>query len=173
MADDPLTSYLADHLAGSVAATELVEREIERHRETALGAFLIEALEQIRNDQQILRGILEKRGEKESATKNLGGWLIEKIQRLKTGGDTSFDHMQSLELLVIGMHGRVLLWGALEQVAQHYPALQALDFAWLKRRAIEHHDRCDQFRIEAARAVFAESLDQTGAAPGATESRTA
>jgi hypothetical protein len=56
------------------------------------------------------------------------------------------------------MHGRILLWNALEEVARNYPELMALDFAWLKRQAQAHHDRADRFRIEAACAVFAESL---------------
>jgi hypothetical protein len=68
--------------------------------------------------------------------------------------------MQALESLALGIHGRVLLWRALEEVASRHRELQAIDFGWLKARATECYEAVDKFRLEAACAVFAESLER-------------
>jgi hypothetical protein len=58
MSADALITYLNDHLAGSVAAVELVERATHAHEETELGRFFQGLGEEIKADQETLRDLL-------------------------------------------------------------------------------------------------------------------
>jgi hypothetical protein len=166
--DDALTTYLADHTAGAASHVLLIDRELERAPEASLAAFLTEARDQIRRDQEVLRGILEKRGDAEAPGRTAADWIAEKLRRLTAADDaTSLGRLQVLELVVLGIHARMLLWTALESVAQIQLELQALDFGWLRKEAEALHQRADRFRIEAARTAFVSSLEREAPRAGA------
>jgi hypothetical protein len=153
-----LTLYLADHLAGASEAAQLIERELERKPAGELGQFLSEALEQLRHDQQVLKGILEKRGEPDIPIKLPNDGPLSRLRRFQINEATTLEGLQALEFLVLGIHSRTLLWGALEEVARVNPELQALDFAWLKQQAEAHYRRAERLRLGAACATFAATV---------------
>jgi len=51
---DPLIMYLAEHLAGSVHAIELLKHMRKAHREDALAEFAQEMLAEIEMDRKVL-----------------------------------------------------------------------------------------------------------------------
>ena len=59
-----------------------------------------------------------------------------------------------LETLAIGMQGRRALWRALRVVADQHPVLRDLDLDLMERRAVEQHDRVEQWRLEVVREVL-------------------
>ena len=83
MPNEALETYLNDHLAGSVSAIELLERAVDEHRNSALGPQLADLLAAIREDQEVLRGLMTRLGYSEHSLKQAGAWLAEKIGRLK------------------------------------------------------------------------------------------
>lgn len=150
---EALGTYLNDHLAGSVAAVEMVERAIEENAGTPLAAALRELLVAIREDQDVLRRLLARLDVRESQVKKAGAWLAEKAGRLKLGdtGEAALHRLEMLEALALGIQGKLALWRALQRVADRHPALLAgVDLGALERRAREQHERVEACRVEAA-----------------------
>ena len=157
MSDEALSAYLNDHLAGSVGAIEMVERAIGENAGNLLARRLQKELEEIRKDQDIVRDLIQRIGSAESRLKKAGAWLVEKAGRVKLSGTdepTELSRMETLEALVIGIHGRRALWRALRVVADKHPVLRDLDLDSLERQAAEQHDRVEEWRLEAAREVL-------------------
>jgi hypothetical protein len=158
MSGTALTTYLNDHLAGSVAALELLDHLIEQHQGSDRVAFT--ALRgEIEDDQQIVRQLLERMGGKESPVRKAAAWLSEKLGEAKLrfddpgGGDLQL--LEALEALGLGIQGKLSLWRALAAVASAVPELRALDLERLQQQAGDQFARVDRMRLEAARAALA------------------
>jgi hypothetical protein len=150
-----LHTYLNDHLAGSVAAIELLDDLIEHHSEDRFGKFFTDLRDDIRADQEKLRDLLEKIGGKESALRKAAGWVSEKFGRAKIGdADDSAELLQAVEGLALGITGKRLLWRSLAAIALNFPALQGTEFSELEKRAHDQFERVEALRIELAREAF-------------------
>ncbi len=157
MSRDALQTYLNDHLAGSVMAIELGERTIRENEGGPVAARLSPLVEQIREDQTVLKGVIERLGTGESSLKKAGAWLAEKAGRVKLGGTDEpgdLSRLEVLEMLTTGVHGKRALWRALRVVAVRYEELRGLDLDLLERRAVEQHDELEAMRLEAAKAAL-------------------
>ena len=157
MSRDGLQTYLNDHLAGSVMAIELAERTIRENEGGPVAARLSPLVEQIREDQTVLKGVIERLGTGESSLKKAGAWLAEKAGRVKLGGTDEpgdLSRLEVLEMLTTGVHGKRALWRALRVVAVSYEELRGLDLDLLERRAVEQHDELEAMRLEAAKAAL-------------------
>ena len=157
MSDGKVSTYLNDHLAGSVGAIELMERAIQENAGSLLARRLEEILREIKKDQAVVQDLIERIGAKENPLKKAGAWLVEKAGRVKLGGSddpSELARLEVLETLAMGVHGKRALWRALRVVADRYPALRELDLNLLERRAVEQHDRVEEWRLEAAREVL-------------------
>jgi hypothetical protein len=154
---DTLKTYLNDHLAGSVMAIELAERTMRENEGGPVAARLAPLVEQIREDQTVLKGVIERLGTGESSLKKAGAWLAEKAGRVKLGGTDEpgeLPRLELLEMLSMGIHGKRALWRALRVVAARYEELRGVDLDLLERRAIEQHDEVEKMRLEAAKAAL-------------------
>jgi hypothetical protein len=150
-----LHTYLNDHLAGSVAAIELLDDLIEHHSEDRFAKTFCDLRDEIQDDQETLRNLIRKLGAKESAMRKAGAWLAEKFSRIKIGdADDSVELLQALEALALGITGKQLLWRSLVAVAPDYPALQGTDFSELGKRAQDQFERVETLRLEMAREAF-------------------
>jgi hypothetical protein len=152
-----LGTYLNDHLAGSVMGIELAERTIRENEGDPLAVRLGRVLEEIREDQAVLKGVIDRVGAARNPLKQAGAWLAEKAARVKLGGTDEpgeLSRLEVLETLTTGIHGKRALWRALRVVAPGYGELGALNFDLLERRAIEQHEVVEEMRLEAARAAL-------------------
>ncbi len=156
MSKKALGTYLNDHLAGSIMAVEMTERAIEEDRGTQLRAFLSGLVNEIKADQDLLRGLLEKLDAKENPIKKAGAWLAEKAGRLKMGdsGEVALGRLELLETLSLGIYGKLKLWLALEAVASRHAELGGLDYQKLQASARDQLDRIEVRRVEAAREAL-------------------
>lgn len=156
MTTEALGIYLNDHLAGSVGAVEMLERAIEDNAGTPLAAGLTPLLSAIREDQQVLRGVLERLEVGESPLKKAGAWLMEKAGRVKLGdtGEGALRRLEMLEALSLGIRGKHALWRSLRRVAERHDALAGVDFGALERRAGEQYESVEAYRLEAAVAAL-------------------
>jgi hypothetical protein len=156
MSSEMLTTYLNDHLAGSVAALELVEYLL-RHEKANRESYATLRTE-IEEDQQTLRQLLAELGGKESQVRKAAAWLTEKLGqaklRLDDQGAGELRALEALETLGLGIQGKLSLWRALGSVAGTIPQLERLDLPRLQRRAVEQFERVDKLRIQAARAAL-------------------
>jgi len=155
---DELSDYLNDHLAGSVAALELLDRLVETYTGKPLERFFRELRDDIRADQEQLEGLIAKLGIKESTVRKAGAWIAEKISRpkidLEADSKSDLGLFLALEALVLGITGKRSLWRALGAASRAVPELARLDYSGLEKRAIDQCERVEARRLEIARAVF-------------------
>jgi len=150
-----LHTYLNDHLAGSVAAIELLDDLIEHHSEDRFGKIFRDLRDEIEADQETLRNLIRKLGAKESAVRKAGAWLAEKFSRVKIGdADDSAELLQALEGLALGISGKQLLWRSLAATEANFPALQGSDFSELEKRAHDQFERVEGLRMQMVREAF-------------------
>jgi uncharacterized protein YukE len=150
-----LHTYLNDHLAGSVAAIELLGELVEHHSEDRFAKTFRDWRAEIQADQETLRNLIRKLGGEESAMRKAGAWLAEKFSRMKVGDMAdSTGLLQALEALALGITGKRLLWRSLAAISTDYPALQGTDFGELEKRAQDQFERVEASRIQMAREAF-------------------
>ena len=152
-----LASYLKDHLAGSTAAVELLEHLMESHQDGELGRLFEELHDEVTADQEVLQKLL-RRFSRESVLRKAGAWMAEKFGRVKLrlAGDKAGELglVEALEVLVLGITGKQLLWRALSASLGDSPLLRGIDLSQLEQRAIDQLDRVESHRLEAARQAF-------------------
>jgi hypothetical protein len=155
---DHLSAYLNDHLAGSVAALELIEHLAKNYPDTTLETFLADLHAEISADQDVLRDLLHTFDAKESSVRKAGAWIAEKLAQVKLGlsgsevGGTGL--LEALEGLALGITGKQLLWRALASASEVMPQLAGLDYQHLEDRARGQRERVEEKRLAAARAAF-------------------
>ncbi len=153
-----LTTYLNDHHAGSLGAVEMLDNLIEIFETKPLAQFFKDLRAEIETDQHTLEEFMRKIGADESAVKNAGAWVAEKLSRVKLSlSDTTGDQLgllHALEALLLGITGKRALWTALAAAAENLPQLRLVDYANLERRAVAQRDRVESKRREVAREVF-------------------
>ncbi|MBE0599515.1 MAG: hypothetical protein IH614_19925 [Desulfuromonadales bacterium] len=158
-----LQTYLSDHLAGSVVAIELIERCQKENTEGRLGEFLPRLLADIRDDQDVLKDLLRRLDSPEPSVKKAMAWLSEKALRLKPQGEplgySPLALLEDLEILALGIRGKLGLWTVLQKIAAADERLYDIDFADLGSRARQQHDEVESFRQEAALQAFLRPAD--------------
>lgn len=151
-----LTSYMNDHIAGAVAALELLDDLIAAYQGRPLENFFVDLRRDITDDRDVLRKLLGTTRAKEKMMRKIAAWMAEKLARskFKAAGQEigGLGLVQALETLELGIRGKQLLWRAL--ATSTLPALRDVDLAQLERRAIEQQERVEKQRREAARAAF-------------------
>jgi hypothetical protein len=155
---EDLSSYLNDHLAGSVGALELLDRLIDTYKGKPLERFFRDLRNEIAADQETLKGLIARLGGKESAVRKAGAWIVEKLSRAKIQlsetREGELGLFLALEGLALGINGKRSLWRALATASEAAPHLRGPDYAALEKRAVEQHDRVEAKRLEVAREVF-------------------
>jgi hypothetical protein len=153
-----LATYLNDHLAGSTSGLELVRRAAGENKGNELGAFLSRIAAEIEEDRDALKEIMAALGVREDQIKVAGGWLIEKVGRLKLNGQLTgyspLSPLVELEGLMLGISGKLAMWKALLEVAGA-PPLDAPRLHDLAARAERQRDEVEQHRLRVARTALA------------------
>jgi hypothetical protein len=156
MQSKQLLAYINDHLAGSVAALEMLEHLIKANAGQPLASFFADLAHDIKADQQVLKQMLGNARQKESLFRKMAAWVTEKFARskFKLAGEKvgGLGLVQALEMLALGIRGKELLWRAL--ATSHWPMVHDVDLARLERRAIEQQERVEEKRLQAAHAAF-------------------
>jgi hypothetical protein len=154
--NDPLATYLHDHLAGAVVAINLLEALRDQHAGEPLGQFAVGLLVEVEADRAALQGLAERVGAGPSGLKEATAWLGEKVSRWKlrrraAGGLGTFE---MLEALALGILGKLALWRALAAVVATDARSRGVDFDHLAARAQAQHARVEERRMEAARTAL-------------------
>ena len=152
-----LVTYLNDHLAGAVAALELLDHLLELPP-LANRDLLTRLREEIEQDKKVLQGLIKELGGKESPVRKAAAWVSEKIAQIKLKMDDpdsgELVEFESLETLALGIQGKLSLWRALAAVADRNPGLSSVDLAELQARARDQFERVEQLRLQAARRAL-------------------
>lgn len=158
MALQILPIYLNDHLAGSVAAIELLNHLRKLSRGTGREKLFATLQSEVEEDQKVLKELLRELGEPQSRVRKAAAWLTEKVGeaklKLDDPGSGELRLLEALETLELGILGKLGLWRALAVAADRVPQIKNLDLANLERRASEQHQRVEAERLKVARVAF-------------------
>jgi hypothetical protein len=150
--------YLNDHLAGATAGLELVRRMAGAHHGGPSGPTLRRLATEIADDRTVLLDVMRALRIPVRRYKVAGGWMAEKISRLKLNGRllrrSPLSSLVELEALQIGVEGKAAGWRALRLLATGPGRLDADQFDHLIKRATEQAAAVEELRLEAAAAVF-------------------
>ena len=158
MANESLTTYLNDHLAGSVVALELLDHLEEDGARTAQASILADVHADIVADRQELEAFMVQMGIAVSVPRKATGWLVEKLSEIKLhlddAGDGALRRLEALETVSLGIAGKQALWHALAAAAEDMPELSGLDYTRLGRRAETQREAVESLRLRAAQEAF-------------------
>jgi ABC-type hemin transport system ATPase subunit len=149
-----LATYLNDHLAGSTAVLEVVRRAARENEGNELGTFLSQLSGEIAADREALREIMAGVGVSADRPKLAAAWTAEKLGRLKPNaqlrGYSPLSPLVELEVLLLGITGKLHLWTALADVADDH-GLDAARLAELSARAERQRSDVEKRRVQVAR----------------------
>jgi hypothetical protein len=153
---DNLATYVRDHLGGAKIAIQILEAMRDQHDDQKFRVFAEGLLEEVEADDHTLRLIAEKIGSGPSVAKQAGGWLLEKLARLKLGhtDSTNFEMFESLELLALGIQGKSCLWKALQAASRFDSRLHGYGFDEFISRAQRQYDKVESERLRLAQMVL-------------------
>jgi len=153
---DSVSIYLNDHLAGAAHALDLLEHLQKNHQSDHIGPFAGRLLVDVRADYETLKDIAGRVNAGSNAMKEVLSRLSEKIARLKLGdnGAIAFETFESLEFLVLGIHGKLALWRALEATSANDVRLRNVDYSLLVERAQQQEAVVEAARIDLAKKVL-------------------
>ena len=157
MSKEHLATYLNDHLAGSQTALETLERMQEEAAD--LSPAFSQLRKEIEEDREQLRTLMRTLGIAESTVRKAGGWIAERAAAIKLGIDDEAQgplrRFERLELLSLGIEGKIGMWRALEVVAAVDNSLRVLDYARLTEQGRDQRARVEAMRLEAAHLALA------------------
>ena len=149
-----LAIYLNDHLAGSVAGVETARRTRGSNEGNEFGEPLARLCEEIESDREALEAVMDGLGVARSRIKPALGWLGEKLGRLKPNGQlhgySPLSRVVELELLTLGITGKLRLWALLDEVVGED---SEADFAGLVARAERQREVVQNLQLRAARLL--------------------
>jgi hypothetical protein len=148
---DELVTYLRDHLSGAIFAVELLE-DLEKQTQDPQVARLAAALvEDVKADKQQLENLTERFASSSPGLKQVASWISQKASLFKLNIETPLGIFEALELLCLGVRGKLALWTALESSGLE---LRGYDLQNLQQRALDQHACLEGLRLElAARAL--------------------
>jgi hypothetical protein len=153
---DPLQKYIRDHLAGAAAAIDLLEHLQNEHPGEPVGDLASRLLSEILEDRATLEALEAKVDGEPSPLHEAVAWAGAKVSRVKLGRSAAgdFGDFQALEVLALGIQGKLALWRALSTFAEHDQRLQSLDFAGLESRAEAQYQMVEAQRLALARSAL-------------------
>jgi hypothetical protein len=148
-----LAIYLNDHLAGATSGVELAKRLRAGNRDDSeFGPALIELCAEVEADRETLKAVMVQLGVGQSKLKPLAAVLGERLGRLKLNGRlwgySPLSRLDELELLQIGVVGKLRLWRALEHT--HADDLSDFELGILAERARDQLSRLEALHLKAA-----------------------
>lgn len=150
-----LRTYVNDHLAGAVSGSSIARRAAENATDPELARTWNAVASEIEEDRKMLEEIRSRLGLKPNPVKQITSQIGEKALALKTGlgpDSGTLGQMMELEMLVIGITGKLALWHALEQLNQ--PGLDGVNLQRLIERAESQRARLEEARIKLVPAAL-------------------
>jgi len=145
--------YLNDHLAGAAVGVGVARRLRQSNEGDAeMARPLADVCGEIEADRATLEGLMEQLGIRRGKVKPALAWAGERLGRLKPNGQLSgyspLSRLIELELLAVGITGKMQLWNALERALGE--RVGGLDLTELAERAARQRDMVAELQLLAA-----------------------
>jgi hypothetical protein len=155
---DPLSIYLSDHLAGSVAGISMMETLAQEAGASPLAAKLNRLAAEVREDQDLLRETLEHIDGHPNRLAQAAAWVSEKAGEgrlaLSSRSHPALGLMQGLESVALGLRGKRAIFRVLAELAGVDPRLAGRPYAAREARTAAQEAMVEEERMAAARAAF-------------------
>jgi len=159
MADKLLATYLNDHLGGATGGLELARRAAGSNEGNDYGVKLAGLAREIEGEREDLLRLMASLGIGTDRIKVAGGWVGEKLGRLKPNGAllsySPLSRLIEIEGLYLGVTGKLSLWTNLE--ASHGPTVGGVDVVGLADQARAQQAMLDELRRSAATEALGSS----------------
>ena len=159
MNHDLLATYLNDHLAAATAGVELIRRAAGNH-DGERGAELGRLADEIAEDREALRAIMQRLDVPESTVKKAAGWIGEKAGRLKPNDHlltrSPLSDVLEIEMMRAGTAARICGFQVLRAVAVEDPRITREELEHLIERADDQAERLYKIHIQLAQENLAE-----------------
>jgi hypothetical protein len=136
--EDPLSSYLKNHLAGSTVGVNLARRVADA------------MADEIDEDRRSLLDVMERLSVSPDPVRVAMGWSAEKALRY-----SPLSRLEELEALSLGVEGKLALWRTLRHTHGADPRLAGVDLDELIDRAQSQRRRLERQRTSAAAEALA------------------
>ena len=157
--NDRLERYLNDHLAGATGALAVIESLARRQEDPAEESFFRDLKSAVEEDRQLLQDLLVLADLEVSSLQKLAGGITASAGRIKLmweGMDPGeLGAFEALEMLVLGIQGKRVLWLMLGDIAPLFPEWSQVDFTALERKARAQRDAVELRRRTAGRLALA------------------
>ena len=154
---DLLGIYLNDHLAGASAGLELARRAARSQGRDR--AALREIADEIAEDRDELRTIMTTLGVPVRRYKEVAGWAMEKVGRLKPNGRilsrSPLSDVLEVEALRLAVEGKAAGWLLLRRFAEQDGRLDPAQLDRLINRAARQAEVLEDLRVKSAQQTFA------------------
>lgn len=147
---ESLVTYLQDHLAGARFAVTLLGDLSAQENAPDVARFAAELLSQIEADRAVLEGVLHAEGHESSAVKEAAAWTAQKASRMKLSLAEPLGRFEAIEMLTLGVLGKLALWTALREVPQLELTLENFSLEELIRRAESQAELLETWRRKLA-----------------------
>ena len=150
-----LAAYLREHLIGSDAAIEVVERLRLTHAGSQEGRLFASLFDEFREEREVVRLLLEQIGASPQSLKRLAGPTIGSALMLAAGGERgALSLFRTLESLAIGVQRKRCMWRALASLLGDQPIPSARSLGGLEAMAVRPWDAIEERR----RALVSETF---------------
>lgn len=152
-----IATYLNDHLAGSSGALRMIER-LTRDPSDPDCEFFKSLLQRVREDRETLEYLIVQTGFRIARARQWIGSAVAAVGLLRLARNGlrfgQLGKFEILEMLALGIHGKHLLWKALSEVKEEYPAWDGFDFTALAETAASQQDEVEALRLREAVPVL-------------------
>jgi hypothetical protein len=147
--------YLNDHLGGSTAALELLNKMRSSNEGGEFGGVLDVLYHDVEADRAALETVMDGLGISCDPIKQAGGWMLEKLSRIKFNalvtGREDLSRLMEIEALCLGIEGKLAGWHTLKVLSL---SGVGVDLDALIERASDQRSRLEPHRMDAARRAF-------------------
>jgi hypothetical protein len=150
-----LVAYLREHLTGSDAAIEVVERLRLTHAGSQEGRLFASLFDEFREERDVVRLILEQIGPSPLSVKRLAGPANGASLMLDAGGERGeLSLFRTLESLAVGVQHKRCMWRALDSLLGDSPIPSARSLGGLEAMAVRQWDAIEERRRALVGATF-------------------
>ena len=150
-----LAAYLREHLTGSDAAIQVVDRLRLVHAGTQEGRLFASLFDEFREERDVVRALLEEIGATPLSLKRLAGQASGAVAQFAAGGERGdLSLFRTLEGLAIGVQGKRCMWRALQSLLGDQPIPSARTLAGLEAMAVRQWEAIEERRRGLVTATF-------------------
>ena len=150
-----LAAYLREHLAGSDAAIQVVDRLRLTHAGSHEGLLFASLFDEFREEREVVRLLLAGIDASPLSIKRLAGQASGAVGALAAGGERGdLSLFRTLEGLSIGVQGKRCMWRALQSLLGDQPIPSARSLGGIEAMAVRQWEAIEERRLALVGATF-------------------